>query len=128
MIVHLTSMGCAVKHTHSFNALARAGFRGACTARLSAGAQVARIVRAVAALDLNELGDGEQLQFLLDGQSIVVVALDSCSISGRSSLHVDAELGRLCPVHREVVLSFGLGAAVVADGAIAVLCSAEVHV
>ena len=54
--------------------------------------------------------------------------MGSCSISGRTGLHVDAELGRFCPVHGEVVLTFGLGAAVVADGAIAVFCSAEVHV
>ena len=88
------------------------------------------IVGASAALDLHEFGHAKQLQLLMllvdGGRQSVVIALTS--ISGRTCLHVDAELGRLGPVHREVMLSLRLGAAVVADGAIAVLRSANVHV
>ena len=90
---------------------------------------MAAIVGASAALDLHEFGHAKQLQLLMlldGGRQSVVIALTS--ISGRTCLHVDAELGRLGPVHREVMLSFSLSAAVVADGAVAVLRPADVHV
>ena len=91
---------------------------------------MAAIVGASAALDLHEFGNAKQLQLLMllvdGGRQSVVIALTS--ISGRTCLHVNAELGRLGPVHREVMLSFSLSAAVVADGAVAVLRPADVHV